>query len=538
MVVDMNKTSPRIQTLLIILLVATLSLAVLKYANPHLYPPGRDGGAYMFGARHLTHGKTLYVDYWEAKGPMIFFINALGLLVGNDSRWGIWLIEYLFWFFSALLGILTLRKQFGLVPTFFGVIMMLMVGQRLIGSGNYTEEYSLLFTWISVFAFFQHFSKPTSRLYPIIMGSMLAINFFIRANNVITTTILIAIGLWHAIRTLGFKAGWRYALYIAVGGMPITLLVVGFFLVNGTLDEMFIASILYNFAYSFGARPGLRNLNIFASGLLPARSSLGAWMLLPLIGFFCAAIPFIQKLCKKRLDLILLLLSILWPLEMLASAISGRNYGHYFLTWLPIIALLSAYAIHFLNTIFFSKTNIQPLPHWTSTLALGLTLLLFTAIFHQDLWHYVCSISRLVTHPKDTHEYTAPVSAFIAENSAPEDLVLVWGGQTGINFMSQRFSPTAYNFYPLYANSRIGRQLQVRYLADLQRNRPKLIVDAHIHAPDVLPIIYPGYRSRERVIYPVAENTDKVLDYIVANYALIYDQDGYQIFEIQESDQK
>lgn len=530
----MDKAHRNIQIVLILLLAAILSLILLKYANPLLYPPGRDGGAYMFGGRHVLHGKILYIDYWEAKGPMIFFINAMGLLIGRDSRWGIWLVECSFWVFSAVLGLLTLKKRYGLLSALIGISMMMLAGKQWVGAGNFTEEYSLLFTWISVFAFFQFIQKPTAKLYPIILGAMLAVNFFIRANNCVTAGVLILIGILHTTQTKPLKAVFSDLALVIAGAMLITIPITLIFLFQGTFGEMITASIIYNFAYSFGTRPGFQNLNIWVSGFLPAWSTLGAWMLLPLIGFILALFQFIRKSFARRMDWVNLLLVILWPLEMLASSISGRNYGHYFLTWLPSMALLSAFAVDFIAKLIRRLTPHKVFPKWLSTGALGLSILLFSIVYNQDLAQYTHAFNQLLFQQNEPVEYIHPIAAFITEHSDPEDLVLVWGGQTGMLFMSERFSPTAFNFYPLYANSRIGREIQRQYFDDLQQNQPKLILDAHIHVPDALPSIDPEIRRTQRLIYPIAQNHAEVLDYINANYELILDQDGYQVYQISE----
>jgi hypothetical protein len=533
---DMHKShlTTRTQILLMILFALILSLVVLKYANPLLYPPGRDGGAYMFGGRTVLHGQTLYVDYWEAKGPLILWINAFGLFIGVDSRWGIWLVEYLFWVFSAILGTITLKKAYGLLPALIGITVMMMAGRLLVGAGNFTEEYSLLFTWITVFSFFHLLQKPASRGYPIAMGAMLALNFFIRANNILTSGVLIIIWLVHAARTKAIKGALTDAALVTAGGLIIVIPVTINFLLRGTFVDMITASIIYNFSYSFGTQPGASNLNIIASSLLPALSALGAWLVLPLLGFVIALIQFIRHVFARRMEPIYLALVTIWPLEMLASSISGRSYGHYFLTWLPIMAILSALAIDF--TLKHALRRLSPitLPKWVPTLTIGLAVLLFAIIFNQDLARYGDSLARVIFRRDEGVEYIHPVSAFITEQTDPSDLVLVWGGQTGLLFMSERFSSTAYNFYPLYANSRIGRELHRRYFDDLQNNQPKLILDAHIHAPDALPPIDPVRRAGQRIIYPLAENYNEVLDYINAHYTLIFDEDGYQIYQINE----
>ncbi len=525
-----NQPLTKTQTLLTILLAVILSLVVLELANPHLYPPGRDGGAYMFGGRHVLHGRTLYVDYWEAKGPIIMWINALGLLIGNDSRWGVWLVEFLMWVFSAILAMVTVKKQFGFLSALLATLVMLMVGKHLVGAGNFTEEYTLLFTWVAVYAFFQQLEKPSAKIYLIIMGAMLSLNFFIRANNVLTSGLLILIWLWHAVRTKPFKRVLHDAALAIAGGLAVAIPISAYFLLQGTFTEMIIASLVYNFSYSFGTRPGVSNLNIITSSLLPAISTLGVWMVLPILGYVTALFCFIRQVFSKRVDTITLLLVTTWPLEMLASSVSGRSYGHYFLTWLPVMALLSAFAVNTILKQARPLISIPTLPKWVPTLTLAAAILAFSLLFNQELARYGEAFAHAVRNP-DSAEYIHPVSAFITENTDPDDLVLVWGGQTGMLMMSNRFSSTAYNFYPLYANSSIGREVQGRFFDDLQQNTPKLILDAHIHAPDALPSIDPVRRAGQRLIYPIAENADQVLDYINAHYLLIFDQDGYQIYQ-------
>lgn len=75
------------------ILLLILSLSILARGNPYYFEPGRDSGFFMFAGKELLRGKTLYTQIWDSKGPMIFFINALGLWLGSGSRWGLWFLE-------------------------------------------------------------------------------------------------------------------------------------------------------------------------------------------------------------------------------------------------------------------------------------------------------------------------------------------------------------------------------------------------------------------------------------------------------------
>jgi hypothetical protein len=41
-----------------------------------------------FGWR-IANGATVYIDVWDNKPPGIYWINALGFLVGGDTYWGV-----------------------------------------------------------------------------------------------------------------------------------------------------------------------------------------------------------------------------------------------------------------------------------------------------------------------------------------------------------------------------------------------------------------------------------------------------------------
>ena len=49
-----------------------------------------------------------------------------------------------------------------------------------------------------------------------------------------------------------------------------------------------------------------------------------------------------------------------------------------------------------------------------------------------------------------TMEYVDPISAYIRENTQPDDLVLTWYPEMGISFMAGRTSPVKYLYYPLF----------------------------------------------------------------------------------------
>ena len=71
----------------------------------------------------------------------------------SGNRWGLFLLE--FGFMATWLGLAyyILRRQFDIYAAILGTICGAFCFKLAIGLGNFTEEYSLLFTWLSLGAF-------------------------------------------------------------------------------------------------------------------------------------------------------------------------------------------------------------------------------------------------------------------------------------------------------------------------------------------------------------------------------------------------
>ena len=114
--------------------------------NPLFSYPGRDAGIFLYIGSLILKGKVPYLDVWENKGPIVFYINALGLFLGDGSRWGVWLLEFLFLFGGAWLCYSLVTIVMGRIPALIGVIILITSAGNILQGGNYSEEYSVLFS--------------------------------------------------------------------------------------------------------------------------------------------------------------------------------------------------------------------------------------------------------------------------------------------------------------------------------------------------------------------------------------------------------
>src|SRR6185503_7218099 len=115
----------------------------------------RDYGSYIYMAKQIIQGKLLYKDVWDSKPPAIFYINVLALKIGRGSRWGVG-------------------------PALFGVMIWLIGLNHVLQGGNFTEEYPLVFHFISLIIFLKLLENSQDGLYGFLLVLMLSLGFLFR----------------------------------------------------------------------------------------------------------------------------------------------------------------------------------------------------------------------------------------------------------------------------------------------------------------------------------------------------------------------
>jgi hypothetical protein len=123
----------------IVVVIAFLTLSPVQALVPH-----RDSGIFLYVGSEILHGKILYQQIWEDKQPLLYLINALGLLLGKGSTWGVWGLEL--GFFIAVIGLCYKIVRTRLKPL-FSLAVCLLTFMTIFGyiKGNYSEEYAILF---------------------------------------------------------------------------------------------------------------------------------------------------------------------------------------------------------------------------------------------------------------------------------------------------------------------------------------------------------------------------------------------------------
>ena len=522
----MIEGSPKWQAILQVIFLGLVVAVMLAQANPLYQFPSRDSGIFMYVGDQILKGKLLYLDVWDSKGPLVFYINALALWLGHGSRWGVWWIEFTFLFLSALIGFNLVKRLWGLIPAMFGTLIWLLAFNNVARGGNFTEEYSLLFGFLAIYMFWLSSQDQQKIIYPVIIGVTLTLSFLLRANNIGVQFSIISVVVFSGFLDKDYRQSLRHLLLIAFGALLLLGLVALYFQFLGTLENMIQAAITFNFFYTKGGS-SLTNLG---ASFLRGVTLLGYPALIPT---FFGYVILLEKLPQSirsgsiAFRNIIILFLIGFPVEIVLSGVSGKNFAHYYICWCPYVGILSGLLVSLNERLKTRHLLVLPL------------MIFLVAFLNLDiLRQYQTALTQVLFDQSADIEATHPVARYISNNTEPTDTVLVWGTQPYINLLSHRDSPTGIVFYPEIARSPFTDELNARFYQDLVENRPALIVDMVNPDNDTIPFIDPVHREVQkqrlkRFVPPF--NMEQVFDFIHNNYHLEKTIQGVAIYRLDSS---
>ena len=500
---------------------------VMIQANPLTTPLGRDNGFFLYAGSQVLKGNTPYIDFWDSKGPGVFYVNALGLFIGKGTRWGVWFLEFLFLFISSILFYLSSQKKWGHSAALIANIAWLFGMSRVFEGGNFTEEYSLLFSFCLLAYFIFVNGKPVNKLL-ILLGLVVAVNFLFRANNIgVPASILISL-LIPLIFSAQYQKVFRSLVVAGIVASGVILIVCLYFFSKGAFMELLEGAFFYNFFYS-------KAQNTYRILLIENINRIGwpAW--LAVCGYLSLLYEIFQKRSKIFFSPIRLFLLLNFPMEVILSSLSGRNYNHYLISWMPAIAILSANSFQRYAKVVFSNKFLDFLEGRVRSLTFVLLITLSVYIFSGTFEEYIKTASRIIFNRHLGVELQDPVANFIAKQTTRDDTVLSWGAIPSLNFLAKRDSPTPYLFYPAYVKSPYTEKMGRRFLSMLESKPPEIIVDTFRASPDYILSLDPAIRDKQvrRKNKNVILNTPyqfEFFEFVEKNYRYIETIEGFDVY--------
>lgn len=302
-----------------------------------LYPNsyGVDSAFNRFMGLMIRRGKTLYSEIWDNKGPVLFFLQAIGTLKGTHN--GDVSLTFLMQILSLFLSIFFLYKAESeadhrqkslklLLPVICGAAVF----SKVIEGGNLSEEWSLPMISCSLFLMVKYAANITDeplhpRLYAFIQGICFALIAFIRVNNAVS----ICAGLAAIAIYLIYRKKWQNLLenilFGLLGFAAIAIPICLYFWMKHALGDMIYGVFLYNLKYA-----AQRTHKTFTGTDLFDR-------FLPIAASFVILLAaLIRNRGMRLLDWMLLLIVMVNGIMLWSSNI----FLHYYIIFVPILMLI------------------------------------------------------------------------------------------------------------------------------------------------------------------------------------------------------
>ena len=492
-----------------ILLIINIGFVIFSLkSNPFSHVlNGHDSSMFLYFGNGMQNGLAPYSDMFDHKGIVLFWIQHLGVLIGQGNfSLGIWVLEILFYGIAVVFlvkSVLLLTKNFLAasmsVVLFTGGIISSFAG------GNLSEQYAITFISIALYLFLKICIKEkNNKIDLLLIGIMGGLTFFIRSNMVALWLVFCLYLLIKGLVSKNYLVLSKQVLYIFIGGVSVCLVVLLYGIYVGNLTDMIYQTFTLNLKYSSGTSSGERLLA--GKAFFEFASTVG------IVSFVVLSLYYIINNTEKlkgniyKTSLILIVYVIV---NFITVILSGRFYLHYFTTMFPGIIVLTAIGIDGVNSSI--KGNGRKL-------LIMATLFLIPISFFSKTYNEMAK-PILNTMPNERIDsYKVSSANFIKEHSSEKDTIYVHNIDANIYLLSERFSNSRFFVLP-DIDYRTFNNLRQEFKDALENNPPKFVV--------IRKAIYLNQENLTdaRLDKTITENLNKYYE-----IALEFESDGILIF--------
>ena len=479
-------------------------MLVCAGSSPIIGRMGTDSSVFFMVGRGMASGKVPYLDMFDHKGWYIYFINYLGALINPSGSFGIFLVEFLFMYLSAILVYKIFSQVYsqeekrvsvgGIAAAMIGVALFL--NNSTFEGGNFVEDYCILLQLISTFLlvlFYQKTSNEHPPRYMLIHGICAGIAFWLRANLVfmwgaVAVVILVELMIKKQYRCFIFNIA-AGLLGVVISSLPPILYAVA----TNSFHEMIEQTFLFNMYYSgksggvFSNIVGLFRFHVFLALLVISLPS-------------CIIIIRTSRVHKY----FKWIFCMGFFFSVLSVALSGRYYGHYFVYLLvfafPLIFLLIRKVASLSENrmlVIIRAATICCIFGITICANLCLPIKVFGAKF-SGYYRYMQVVNT--------------ISDIYKERSEKDSVVLVTNNNCIFYNRMHAFPNTKFFYLPSISYELFPDAIDGQTQSILSGENDVVIID---------------YRNKQ--VFGQGED-DRILSYLSETYQLRYESDGFQMW--------
>lgn len=446
--------------IIIILVIFCLAFIITMQSPLNIFSnnliSGTDSSVFRTIAYYMCEGLMPYKDIFDHKGPILYIINYIGMLISYNK--GIWLIELLSMFITLFFMYKTSRFY---CNKFTSLIITALVSSPLFiffEGGNLTEEYALPFIAISIFIFIDYLKNNKINIFRLIICGVAFGCVCLLRINMITIWLVFCITIFiKELKEKEIKQLIRYYLYFILGLIIVLLPVLIWLIVNDAFLDFIDYYITFNLQYTSSSSATLSN-----------RIDTLSYFVTNDISLLVIAFSLFNLYKNKNLINVSYMTCLL--LTFIFISISGRTYFHYGMILIPMF-------IYPLASFFDIKKS--------KCEKVSAELIIIIMFFYLAFPNYIQGISKVaadynnkilnINNTNTTLEYS--ISYDVMSNSNEDDKITVFGNSNIIYILSHRMSSSKYTYqFPIM---NIDKHIKESYFEDLYNNKPKIIVKAH-----------------------------------------------------------
>lgn len=242
-----------VSTIVTVFILASLGIFVDHIMDVgHTYNdfPFRDSGVFLYTGQQVLEGKIPYRDVWDHKPPAVFYVNALGLLIGKGHIDGIYILEKLSVYAASVCGFFLMIRAFDAISAVFATILWLITLPLILDGGNLVTEYALPWQFLILYFFWSIEKHKTYAWKCVALGIAVGVCVLFKQNTIGIGVAVVAYWLGAHVLVRRTISSLRPILLVGFGSGLLGLAIAAYFRANHAFGALLDAVLRYNIVYS------------------------------------------------------------------------------------------------------------------------------------------------------------------------------------------------------------------------------------------------------------------------------------------------
>lgn len=399
--------------------------------------PWTDSRVFTTIGKGMANGMVPYRDFFDHKGPLLFFFNFLGYSVSGIH--GVWIIEVIAIFVSVLFSYLTIKSLFGRFVALLSVSTGFLLLRRWLEGGNLTEEFAMPLICIALYLFISMLRADSFERWKILLcGLTFGLSLMLRPNMFSVWFVFSVYIVINSLIKKNFSKMMKYIAYFGAGTIVAVVPFLIYLLAEGAFSDYIYQNFIFNSKY---AQYGL-GVSEFVMHIFDVAFSFSN---IVIIGCVACVVGIADNKTEKRKRLIFILLLCSTVVSVMFISFSHSAYIHYYMVLVPLIVVTISILFARFRALV-SQNNISKL--MSDLIVFAVTL---CVISNSSVSMLAQIIKKNAMDDPDSEKQTVEVQTIIdvIENDADEDDTVQVLGNDCLIFLLSDLKPASKFIYDI-----------------------------------------------------------------------------------------